>query len=105
MGTNSHMGTNTKEICPTCLVVWAATNLFFAALFGAFVLYALHRLNNRQPFSLFSVLQVRMENRPLMIFTDMIASSAIGAGVVMLLLNPATLSEAGAGGLGLTGVL
>jgi hypothetical protein len=79
--------------------------LFGAAMFGAFVLYLLNRLNNRQPFSLLTALQVKMESRPAIIFFDMILSSAIGAGVVILILNPTSPTEAGTAGLGLTGVL
>jgi hypothetical protein len=74
-------------------------------MFGAFVLYLLNRLNNRQPFSLFTALQVRIDSRPGVIFSDMIVSSAIGAGVVFLLLNPTSVPEAMTAGLGLTGVL
>jgi hypothetical protein len=78
---------------------------YFAAMFGAFVLYLLNRLNNRQPFSLFTALQVTLDSRPSMIFSDMIVSSGIGAGVVFLLLNPTSVPEAVTAGLGLTGVL
>lgn len=79
--------------------------LFFAAMFGAFVLYLLNRINNKQPFSLFTALQVNLDSRPVVIFLDMLISSAIGAGVVMLILNPVSVSEAGTAGLGLTGIL
>jgi hypothetical protein len=79
--------------------------LYLAAMFGAFVLYLLNRLNNRQPFSLFTALQVKIDSRPGIIFSDMIVSSAIGAGVVFLLLNPTSVPEAMTAGLGLTGVL
>jgi hypothetical protein len=78
---------------------------YFAAMFGAFVLYVLNRLNSKQPFSLFTALHVKLDNRPGMIFSDMIVSSAIGAGVVYLLLNPTSLREAVTAGHGLTGVL
>lgn len=79
--------------------------LFLAAMFGAFVLYLLNRLNNRQAFSLFTALQVKLDSRPIVIFFDMIISSAIGAGIVMVILNPTSVSEAGTAGLGLTGIL
>jgi hypothetical protein len=85
--------------------LFVVTHLFWAATFGAFVLYLLNRLNSRQPFSLLTALHVGTRNRPLLTFGDMIISSAIGAGVVLLLLHPASASEAGAGGLGLTGIL
>lgn len=78
---------------------------FLCAMFGAFVLYVLNRLNNRQPFSLFTAMQVPMDSRPLLILLDMLVSSAIGAGVVILIVNPTSASAAGTAGLGLTGVL
>jgi hypothetical protein len=83
----------------------AGIQLFFSAMFGAFVLYLLNRLNNRQPFSLFTALQIKLDRRPGIIFFDMVISSAIGAGVVILILNPNSVSEACTAGLGLTGIL
>jgi hypothetical protein len=78
---------------------------FLCAMFGAFVLYALNLLNNRQPFSLFRVLQVSMDARPWVTLVDMLISSAMGAGVVFLIVYPTSASEAGTAGLGLTGIL
>jgi hypothetical protein len=72
--------------------------LYSAAMFGALVLYLLNRLNNRQPFSLFTAIQVRLDSRPWVIFFDMIVSSAIRAGVVFLLLKPASVPEAATAG-------
>ena len=83
----------------------AILGLYGAAMFGAFVLYVLNRLNKRQPFSLFTALQVKLYSRPGMIFSDMIVSSAIGAGIVILMLNPTSVTESVTAGLGLTGVL
>ena len=83
----------------------AILGLYGAAMFGAFVLYVLNRLNKRQPFSLFTALQVKLDSRPSMIFSDMIVSSAIGAGIVILMLNPTSVTESVTAGLGLTGVL
>lgn len=82
-----------------------AAQLFVAAMFGAFVLYMLNRLNNRQPFSLFNALQVATNGRPFLIFVDMLLSSAIGAGIVILVSKASSIGEAVNGGLGLTGVL
>ena len=79
--------------------------LYAAAMFGAFVLYVLNRLNNRQPFSLFTALQVKLDSRPGMIFSDMIVSSGIGAGIALLRLNPASGAALVTAGLGLTGVI
>jgi hypothetical protein len=89
----------------TCIGLLVDTKLFWAAAFGAFVLYTLNQLNNRQPFSLLTALNVKMSSRPMITFGDMMISSAIGAGVVLLLLHPASPSEAGSLGLGLTGIL
>jgi hypothetical protein len=87
------------------LLFWTATNFFWAAMFGAFVLYILNRLNNRQPFSLFYALEIKTGGRPWIIFADMMLSSAIGAAVVMLLPNINSVQDAATTGLGLTGVL
>lgn len=87
------------------LTMWAATSIFWAAAFGAFVLYMLSELNNRQPFSLFRALQIEISKRPARIFADMFISSVIGAGVVLLILRPESVSEACNAGLGLGGIL
>ena len=96
-----------EQICPICVPIWAGSKFFLSAMFGAFVLYVLNRLNNRQPFSLFSALRIKMDDpaRPMLIFEDMIISSGIGAGVVILMFDPISSSEAVALGLGLTGIL
>jgi hypothetical protein len=88
-------------------ILWfiGVTQYYWAAMFGAFVLYMLNRLNNRQPFSLFNAIQVSTDRRPLLIFVDMLVSSGIGAGVVLLLVKANSVSEAVTGGLGLTGIL
>jgi hypothetical protein len=87
------------------LLIWAATGIFWAAAFGAFVLYMLSELNDRQPFSLFRALQIELSKRPGRIFMDMFISSVIGAGVVLLVLRPESVSEACNAGLGLGGIL
>ena len=78
---------------------------YMAAMFGAFVLYMLNRLNNRQAFSLFNAIQVSTTGRPGRIFLDMLVSSAIGAGIVILITKANSVSESVSGGLGLTGIL
>jgi hypothetical protein len=94
-----------SDICPVCAEAWLSSRFFLAAMFGAFVLYMLNRLNNRQPFSLLSALKLNLDSRPFVIFGDMLISSAIGAGVVVMLYSPGSVSEAGTAGLGLTGIL
>lgn len=81
--------------------------LIAATTLGAFVLYILNRLQNRQPFSLFLALNVAMDNsaKPGVILLDMFLSSLIGAGVVYLLTTPVTVPQALVAGLGMTGVL
>jgi hypothetical protein len=76
-----------------------------AAMFGAFVLYMLNCLNNRKPFSLFNAIQVSTNGRPILTFVDMLVSSGIGAGIVILLTKAGSINEAVTGGLGLTGIL
>ncbi|MCA1453228.1 hypothetical protein I6F35_08365 [Bradyrhizobium sp. BRP22] len=82
-----------------------ASQYFWAAMLGAFVLYMLNKLNNRQPFSLFNAIQVPTDGRPVLTFIDMILSSGLGAGIVLLLTKANSTSEAVTGGLGLTGIL
>jgi hypothetical protein len=77
--------------------------MFFCAMFGAFILYLTNQLNGKQPFSLFKGLQIKMDNRPGMIISDMVASSAIGALLVSLAWRPETIGEAVSAGLGFTG--
>jgi hypothetical protein len=94
-----------NEIYTLMLQFLVLTSFFWAATFGAFVLYILNRLNKRQPFSLFSALDVPMKDRPGRAFGDMMISSGIGGGIVLLLLHPTSAADAGAAGLGLTGIL
>lgn len=81
--------------------------LHFFAFSGAFVLYAMNRLNNRQPFSLFAALNINVGSggRPGTILGDMVCSSMIGAIIVLPLTGPSTVGQALAAGLGLTGIL
>ena len=94
-----------EGIIPWLAPFWAASKLFWSAMFGAFVLYTLNLLNNKQPFSFLTALKVNLKRKPVLTFGDMLISSAIGAGVVLMLLNPTSATDAGAGGLGLTGIL
>jgi hypothetical protein len=82
--------------------------LYFAAAFAAFVLYAVNRLQRRQPFSLFQVLNFDVVSTGAsghMILLDMFISSMIGAGVVSLLSSPSTAPDALTVGLGWTGLV
>jgi hypothetical protein len=89
------------------VAVGGYAKLHFFAFSGAFVLYVMNRLNNRQPFSLFAALNidVGINGKPKTIFGDMIFSSMIGAIIVLPLTGPTTISQALAAGLGLTGIL
>ena len=85
------------ETWPTLqLVIWTGI--------GAFMLYALNRLNDHQPFSLFKVLKINLDRYP-SILGDMVVSSILGAIVVFALASPDTSRQAIAAGLGMTGIL
>jgi hypothetical protein len=77
-----------------------------SATLGAFVLYILYRHQNRQPFSLFQAINIRVDgdSKAWIILMDMIVSSAIGGISVTLLTRPVTASQAFAAGLGMTGL-
>ncbi len=87
--------------------VLSRPDLFVSALLGAFTLYLLNRLHNRQPFSLFSVLNIDVgrDGKAATIFADMVLSSLLGAMVVFALVAPDTAQQAMAAGLGMTGIL
>ena len=82
-------------------------DLVFWAFLGAFVLYALNRIHEHQPFSLFKALNIDVgpSAKPGTILSDMVVSSAVGALVVFALTLPGTGQQAIAGGLGMTGIL
>ncbi len=84
-----------------------AVYLLSSTALGAFVLYILHRHQNRQPFSLFLALNIDVgSSAPAWkILLDMICSSAIGAVVVYLLTEPVTVPQSVVAGLGMTGIL
>ena len=80
---------------------------FYTSL-GAFTLYVLNRLQKKQPFSLFSALNVDVLGEsatPMIIFCDMILSSILGAVVVIPLTAPSSVPQAIIAGLGMTGIL
>ena len=88
----------------TRVVSFTPLHLFLSAMFGAFILYVLNRLNERQPFSFFRALGIEI-GTPKSIFFDMVVSSALGAGVVLFIIRPSSVTEAMTSGLGLTGML
>lgn len=83
---------------------WLAAKHFLVTVFGAFVLYMLHRHNNHEPFSLFRAINIEL-TKPFPIFIDMMVSSLIGAVIVHILSTPSTTADALTGGLGFTGLL
>lgn len=82
-------------------------DLIFWAFLGAFMLYALNRLHNHQPFSFFRVLNIDLgpTAKPIVIFFDMLVSSVLGALVVLALTSPISSRQAIVAGLGMTGLL
>lgn len=94
-----------QQAWSVALSTWTTTHLFWAAAFGAFVLYILSELNDRQPFSFFRALQIELSKRPRRIFSDMFISSVIGAGMVLIVWRPESVSEAFNAGLGLGGIV
>jgi hypothetical protein len=85
-------------------IFWASTQLFWSAMVGAFILYTANQYHDRQPFSFFTALTIE-PNSPWIIFLDMLISSALGALAVLIILRPTTIGDAGAGGLGLSGLI
>ena len=87
--------------------LWSRPDLLGWALIGAFTLYVLNRLHDRQPFSLFSVLNIDVGRRgkAMTILADMVLSSLLGAMVVFAFVAPDTAEQAIAAGLGMTGIL
>lgn len=79
----------------------------FFTFIGAFTLYVLNRLQNRQPFSIFAAINIDVGTtaQPRTILGDMIASSLLGVAVVIPLTAPSTVAQAIIAGLGMTGVL
>lgn len=79
----------------------------FFTFIGAFTLYLLNRLKSRSPFSLFAALNIDVGKTaaPLLVFSDMVLSSALGTCVVVALTSPRTVPQAVLVGLGVTGVL
>jgi hypothetical protein len=87
--------------------LWSLLKLPFFAFLGAFMLYALNRLNQKEPFSLLKVLNINVGvgASPGVIFLDMLVSSTLGTAVILPLTSPATIPQAVVAGLGMTGIL
>lgn len=81
--------------------------MYVSTTVGAFILYALNRLQNRQPFSLFCAINIDVGRKasPRMVLIDMLVSSLLGAFVVYCMSQPQNYSQAVVGGLGMTGIL
>jgi len=79
----------------------------FFAFLGAFVLYLLNRLQNKQPFSLFTAININMGTnaKSMIVLGDMCISSIIGTVLIIPLASPITISQAIIAGLGMTGIL
>src|SRR2546421_7881587 len=86
-------------------VLWL--NLPFFTFLGAFALYLMNRLQDKQPFSLFRALNINVGRGagPFVIFSDMVISSILGATLVIALTAPITAPQAVVAGLGMTGIL
>ena len=82
-------------------------SLWFYTFIGAFTLYVLNRLQKKQPFSLFTALNVGINDgaRARVVLTDMLISSLLGTIVVFPLVSPSTIPQALVAGLGMTGIL
>jgi len=77
------------------------------SVLGAFVLYILHRHNDKQPFSMFKALNIDVSNAAgyQTILADMVCSSLLGGIVVYFITEPVTMPQAIVAGLGMTGIL
>lgn len=85
----------------------SSLTLPFFTFVGAFILYMLNRLQNKQPFSFFRVINidVGVNASPLAVLSDMVISSFLGILVVIPLTSPSTVAQAIIAGLGMTGLL
>ena len=81
--------------------------LYVFTFIGAFTLYLLNKLQNRNPFSLFAAINIDVSSRApsIIVLLDMVLSSMIGAAVVVPLTSPTTVPQAILVGLGMTGIL
>jgi len=88
-------------------VMMDAIQLPAFACFGAIILYVLNKLQGKQPFSLFSALNIDVSNEAPWhnVLSDMLLSSLIGGIAVFFITSPATAPQAIVAGLGMTGVL
>lgn len=97
-----------QDIVSIVKSLWLFLALPFYAYLGAFTLYVLNRINEKQPFSLFRALNIDVISKtasPKIILWDMVFSSTLGAIVVVALVSPATVPQAIIAGLGMTGIL
>ncbi len=92
---------------PWLIAAWNFLELPLFTFLGAFVLYALNRLQGKQPLSLFLALGADLGTgaRPIKVFFDMLLSSILFGGLVFALTAPTTVQQAIVVGLGTTGIL
>jgi len=83
--------------------------IYFYTFIGAVFLYVLNRQQNKQPYSVFTALNVDIDRRGFggfcIVLLDMLLSCLLGAVGVIALTSPTTISQAFASGLGMTGIL
>jgi hypothetical protein len=84
---------------------WALTWSFWWAMFGVFGLSMVQRAKHRKPLSLFTALHIRTDNRPFVIFADMLIASMIGALLAVGWWHPTSEHEALIMGFGIAGAL
>lgn len=90
------------------VAIFDVCKLHIFAFLGAFVLYVMNRLNNKQPFSLLTALNLDTTSsnaKPKVILWDMVLSCGLGALLVLPMTSPSSPTQAVAAGLGLTGLL
>jgi len=78
----------------------------FFSFIGAFILYMLNRLHDKQPFSLAKAINIDIgpNAKSKTILIDMFLSSILGVLIVIPLTAPSTIPQAIIAGLGMTGV-
>ena len=72
--------------------------------FAAFCLYMILNAFGRQPLSLFRVLQIQLDGRPLVIFADMLITSLLLGILTTTFMKPCSPQDAVIGGLGSSGL-
>lgn len=86
-------------------LLWAKIPFF--TFLGSFVLYVSNRLQNKQPFSVFTAINIDIgpTANSWTILADIFISSCLGTAVILPLTGPTTVPQAIVAGLGMTGIL